>query len=144
MLGNTDTTSVCGDRVGLTVFVAGLGVGRIVELGVLREEEDNFDGLIVEGMDGSEVGKVQITTESSGSGSRNKLGLLVVGVTLGDVVGSLDVGLELRLLVDGVTLGDIVGLLDVGLELRSLRQRDSGYFSFVLLILSSNSVHVAL
>jgi hypothetical protein len=114
MLGNTDTTSVCGDRVGLTVFVAGLGVGRIVELGVLREEEDNFDGLIVEGMDGSEVGKVQITTESSGSGSRNKLGLLVVGVTLGDVVGSLDVGLELRLLVDGVTLGDIVGLLDVG------------------------------
>ena len=97
------------------MFVAGLGVGRIVELGVLREEEDNFDGLIVEGTEGSKVGKVQITTESSGSGSRNKLGSLVVKDTPGDIVGSLNAGLELGLLVVGVTLGDIVGSIEVGL-----------------------------
>ena len=44
------------------------------------------------------------------------LGLLVDGVPLGDIVGTLVVGFALDLLVDGVTLGDIVGLLVVGVQ----------------------------
>jgi hypothetical protein len=43
--------------------------------------------------------------------------MLVDGVALGDIVGSLDVGFALGLLVEGATLGNRVGLPDVGFEL---------------------------
>ena len=96
------------ERIALGDTICSLDVG--FELGLLVDE-----GMMGLDVGESEGGGTQITETSL-----NELGSRVDGDTMGNMVGSLDLGDELGSPVDGDAPGVIIGLLDVGVEIGSL------------------------